>query len=167
MRSGNEVHQFCKIRLKIAPVQYFDVNFLPLSVDCKLFREEDIKMVQKRYVVTRLKFVHSLQGEESEWVWDDSRTYLQQIRLNCSEKQTANDPSLRANSTLCLQTPAGDFSGSCILGGRIYISRLYHKKRWLQEQEKKVCLLCEGPRIDSCNILASFWLRGFNLDSPR
>lgn len=60
MRSGSEIHHFYKIKPKIAPVQYFGANFLPLYVDCELFREEGIKMVQNSYVVTRLKFVHSL-----------------------------------------------------------------------------------------------------------
>lgn len=31
-----------------------------------MFVEEDIKMLQNRYVVTRLKFAHCSEGEESE-----------------------------------------------------------------------------------------------------
>lgn len=64
----------------------------------------------------------TLWGEEREWVWDDSHTYLQQIRLSCPEKQSANDPSLCANSNPCLQTPAGNFSASCILGAARFTS---------------------------------------------
>ena len=50
MRSGSEIHHFCKIKPKIAPVRYFGANFLPLYVDCELFREEGTEMVQNSYV---------------------------------------------------------------------------------------------------------------------
>lgn len=70
IRMGSSSLLFYKIRPKIA--QYFGTNFISLKVDCEIFGEEDIRMLENRYVVTRLKFAHCSEGEESKCVWDDS-----------------------------------------------------------------------------------------------
>lgn len=151
IRKGSASLLFCKIRPKIA--QYSGANLLSLSlslqVDCEVFREEAIKMLQKRYVVARLKFAHCSGGEESEFEMTHMHISNRSGLTALKSKLQMILPYVQILPSVCKHLLVTSVGATYREAG--FVSPGFITRRGCCRSRKKDCLLCESPHTNSCD----------------